>query len=142
MNRKNFLKTLGGGAAFALTAACLGGCATENIAPDTPGAVAGAIDFTLDLTTASNARLSNNGGYVIVNNQVVVAKTTNGEYVAATRTCSHDPRKEVILRNGEWYCTAHGARFRLNGQGLNGNGRNGLTIYNTELTGNMLRVFA
>ncbi|OEK00889.1 hypothetical protein BFP97_04910 [Roseivirga sp. 4D4] len=141
MNRKDFLKKLGGGAAFALTATCLGGCAVENINPDQPGNNA-AIDFTLDLNAAGNSNLSNNGGYVIVNNQVVVARTTGGEYVAATRTCSHDPRKEVILRNGEWYCTAHGARFRLDGAGLNGNGRNGLTIYNTQLDGNMLRVFA
>ncbi|MBO3697188.1 Rieske 2Fe-2S domain-containing protein [Roseivirga sp. E12] len=141
MKRKDFLKKLGGGAAFALTATCLGGCAVENINPDQPG-TSTAIDFTLDLNAAVNSNLSNNGGYVIVNNQVVVARATTGEYVAATRTCSHDPRKEVILRNGEWYCTAHGARFRLDGAGLNGNGRNGLTIYNTELNGNMLRVFA
>lgn len=141
MNRKDFLMKLGGGAAFALTATCLGGCAVENINPDQPGNTA-TIDFTLDLNAAVNSNLSNNGGYVIVNNQVVVARTTGGEYVAATRTCSHDPRKEVIMRNGEWYCTAHGARFRLDGTGLNGNGRNGLTIYNTQLDGNMLRVFA
>jgi len=141
MNRKHFLKKLSGGAAFALTATCLGGCAVENIAPDQPNITA-ATDFSLDLNAAVNSNLSNNGGYVIVNNQVVVARTTTGEYVAATRTCSHDPRKEVIMRNGEWYCTAHGARFRLDGVGLNGNGRNGLTIYNTQLTGNILRVFA
>jgi len=141
MNRKDFLMKLSGGAAFALTATCLGGCAVENINPDQPGNTA-TIDFTLDLNAAVNSNLSNNGGYVIVNNQVVVARTTGGEYVAATRTCSHDPRKEVIMRNGEWYCTAHGARFRLDGTGLNGNGRNGLTIYNTQLDGNMLRVFA
>ena len=141
MNRKHFLKKLSGGAVFALTATCLGGCAVENIAPDQPNITA-ATDFSLDLNAAVNSNLSNNGGYVIVNNQVVVARTTTGEYVAATRTCSHDPRKEVIMRNGEWYCTAHGARFRLDGVGLNGNGRNGLTIYNTQLTGNILRVFA
>lgn len=141
MKRKDFLKKIGGGAAFALTATCLGGCAVENINPDQPG-TSTAIDFTLDLNAAVNSNLSNNGGYVIVNNQVVVARANSGEYVAATRTCSHDPRKEVILRNGEWYCTAHGARFRLDGAGLNGNGRNGLTIYSTQLDGNMLRVFA
>ncbi len=141
MKRNEFLKKLGGGAAFALTAACLGGCATENISPDQPNNNA-QIDFTLDLNDSKNAGLANNGGYVIVNNQVVVAKTTTGEYVAATRTCSHEPRKEVILRNGEWYCTAHGARFRIDGTGLNSNGRNGLTIYKTQLTGSMLRVYA
>lgn len=126
------------GAAFALTATCLGGCAAENVTPD----VNGTVDFTLDLTDAANANLSNNGGYVVVDNAVVVGRANDGGYVAATRTCSHEPRKEVRLRNDEWYCTAHGARFGLNGGGLNGNGRNGLKIYKTELNGNMLRVFS
>ncbi|GAB5525162.1 MAG: hypothetical protein Roseis2KO_30340 [Roseivirga sp.] len=141
MERSEFLKKMGIGAAFALTATCLGGCAVENVAPDTPGAN-GTVDFTLDLTEASNANLANNGGYVIVNNSVVVGRANDGSYVAATRTCSHEPRKEMRLRNDEWYCTAHGARFSLNGGGLNSNGRNGLKVYNTELNGNMLRVFA
>lgn len=138
MNRNDFLKKLGGGAAFALTAACLGSCAVENVAPEQ----AADANFTLDLNDAANAPLQSNGGFVVVNNQVVVARTNDGNYVAATRTCSHEPRKQMVLRNGEWYCTAHGARFNLSGTGLNNNGRNGLTVYNTELNGNMLRVFA
>ncbi len=143
MNRNDFLKKVGAGAAFALTATCLGGCAVENIAPDSPIAASnGAVDFTLDLSTSGNAALANNGGYVIVNNNVVVGKANDGTYVAATRTCSHDPRKQVRLRNNEWYCTAHGAKFGLDGRGKNSLGANGLTIYQTELTGNMLRVFA
>lgn len=141
MERSEFLKKIGLGAAFALTVSCLGGCAVENVAPDTPG-TNGVVDFTLDLTNATNGNLANNGGYVVVNNSVVVGRANDGSYVAATRTCSHEPRKEVRLKNGEWYCTAHGARFNLNGGGLNGNGRNGLKIYNTQLEGNMLRVFA
>jgi nitrite reductase/ring-hydroxylating ferredoxin subunit len=139
MNRNDFLKKIGAGAAFALTASCLGGCAVENIGPDVPAAP---VDFTLDLTSPSNASLANNGGYVIVNGKVVVGKANDGSYVAATRKCSHKPRNEVIMRNNEWYCTAHGAKFTLGGQGLNGNGSNGLTIYKTELIGNMLSVFS
>ena len=144
MERSEFLKKMGVGAAFALTATCLGGCAVENVTPDVgPEATAGGgIDFTLDLNDAANANLSSNGGYVVVNNSVVVARANNGEYVAATRTCSHEPRKAMRLRNNEWYCGVHGARFGLDGRGLNGNGRNGLRIYNTQLNGTMLRVFA
>lgn len=145
MNREQFLKRLGAGAAFALTAACLGGCAVENLAPEgsTNATNTGAgIDFTLNLNDSANAALGNPGGYVIVNGSVVVGKATDGTYVAATRRCSHEPRNEVGLRNNEWYCTAHGARFNLDGRGLNSNGSNGLTIYKTELNNNILRVFA
>ena len=137
MNRKEFLSKLSVGAAFALTAGCLGACTKDNgsIAPN------GLIDITLDLNTSTNSNLQINGGYII-NNRVVVAKDNAGNYIAATQRCSHEGRNEVVLRNNEWYCTAHGARFDLQGGGLNSDGSKGLTIYQTELNGTMLRVFS
>lgn len=139
MNRSEFLKQLGAGAAFALTATCLGGCATDNVTPDQS---AQDVDFTLDLTETSNANLLQDGGYIVVNNQVVVGRTTSGSYVAATRLCSHEARKLIRLRNDEWYCTEHGARFSLSGSGLNSDARNGLTIYNVNQDGDFLHVYA
>lgn len=137
MNRKEFLSTLGLGAAFALTTSCLGSCKKETTTPSAP------VDFTIDLTATANAALLVNGGY-IVKNQVVVAKTTAGNYVAATQICSHEGKTQVYYNavNNEWNCSAHGARFSLTGTGLNGNGSGGLTIYNTQLTGNTLRIFS
>lgn len=138
MNRKEFLSKLGMGAAFALTATCLGGCTKDNslTAFDLQN-----VDFTLDLSDPANSALLENGGYVI-RNRVVVARNMSGELVAATQVCSHESKVKVIYRNNEWYCTEHGARFALDGQGLNKNGSRGLTVYKTELNGNLLRVFA
>ena len=137
MDRKQFLNTLGLGAAFALTASCLGSCKKATTTPS------GSVDFTLDLTQAANAALANNGGYIITNN-CVVAKTVAGIFVAATVICSHEGRTQVTYdgTNNQWYCTAHGAKFSLTGGGLNGNGSNGLTIYKTQLTGNLLRIYS
>lgn len=137
MTRKEFIGTLGLGAAFALTATCLNSCSTSN--NGTPSSV----DFTIDLSDPTNAGLATNGGYV-VRNSVVIARTTAGALVAATVICSHEGQRQVIYdksANG-YYCTAHGARFDLNGKGLNGNGSGGLTIYKTTLTGNSLRVYS
>ncbi len=136
MTRNEFLSTLGAGALFALSSTCLGGCKKDETT--TPGE---SIDFTLDLTEPSNAALQNNGGYVI-KNKVVVARNTDGEYVAATLICSHEQENEIIMKNNEWFCTAHDARFDLDGSGLNEKGEKGLTIYNTELTGDILQVFS
>lgn len=136
MKRKEFLSTLGLGAAFALTATCLGGCYKDG--GITPVADA---DFTLNLTDSSNQNLLQNGGYII-KDRVVVARNDNGEFVAATQTCSHEPRNKVIFKNDEWFCTEHDARFSQSGAGLNDKGSRGLTIYQTELTGDMLRVFS
>jgi cytochrome b6-f complex iron-sulfur subunit len=135
MERRDFLEQLGIGAAFVLTTACLGSCKKD--AAVTPA------DFTLDLTTAANANLKTNGGYV-VSNGIVVAKTTAGEYVAATVTCSHEQKTQVTYdkTKNEWLCTAHQARFDLTGKGLNSEGNKGLAIYKTTLTGTNLRVFS
>ena len=132
MERRKFLESIGIGAAFVLTASCLQSCTKET---------ATAVDFTLDLSATANAALTTNGGY-IVNSGVVIARDNNGNYVAATQTCTHQGQKQVTLRNNEWYCTAHGARFSLNGAGLNSEGSNGLTIYKTALSGTTLRIYS
>lgn len=134
MHRRKFIEQLGLGAAFVLTASCFGSC------KKTPTAAQN-VDFTLDLTDAANAAILVNGGYLI-KNDVVVAKNNAGEYVAATVICSHEGQKQVTLKSNEWYCTAHGARYNLNGTGLNANGNKGLKTYNTSVTGNILRVFS
>ncbi|MCP9235913.1 Rieske 2Fe-2S domain-containing protein [Lewinella sp. JB7] len=139
MNRKDFLNNLGIGAAFALTVTCLGSCSKEDKAfvPTSPTGV----DFTLDLDATENAPLATNGGYV-VRNAIVVARTLDGNYVAATQQCSHEGNFAIQLRNDEWYCTVHGARFTLAGGGLNQFGSNGLTTYKTAVSGTELRVFS
>jgi len=137
MTRKEFIGTLGLGAAFALTATCLNSCTKDSTTP------ASGVDFTIDLSDPTNVGLGTNGGYV-VRNSVVIARTTAGALVAATVICSHEGQRQVIYdksANG-YYCNAHGARFDLNGKGLNGNGSGGLTIYKTTLTGNSLRIYS
>ena len=67
----------------------------------------------------------------------------DGEYVAATQVCSHENKSKIILKDDEWFCTAHDARFDLSGDGLNDLGKNGLTTYNVEeIDTNTLRVFS
>jgi cytochrome b6-f complex iron-sulfur subunit len=136
MERRDFLEQLGIGAAFVLTTACLGSCKNDSVTP----AIA---DFTLDLTAAANANLKTNGGYVI-SNGIVVAKTTAGDYVAATVTCSHEQKTQVVYDKAanQWHCTAHDARFDMTGKGVNSTGSKGLTIYKTALTGSNLRIFS
>jgi len=135
MTRKEFMAKLGLGATFALTATCLGGCSSDNAGVESD------VDFTLDLNDAANADIMQVGGYVFQGN-VVVAMNMEGNYVAASKICSHEQLTQVIFQNNIWYCTAHAAEFSQTGEGLNANGSDGLAIYNTELSGNMLRVFS
>jgi cytochrome b6-f complex iron-sulfur subunit len=136
MTRKEFLNSLGLGAAFVLTTNCLNSCTKDSNTADS-------VDFTIDLSDASNASLATNGSYVVRNN-TVIARTNDGNLVAATLICSHEGEKKVTYNKAtnEYLCTAHNARFDLQGAGLNSNGNKGLTIYQTSLTGTILRIFS
>jgi cytochrome b6-f complex iron-sulfur subunit len=141
MERRQFLESLGIGAAFVLTATCLQSCKNDNDGGVTP--TTGAIDFTLNIDDAANSALKTNGGYVI-SNGVVVAKDKDGKFVAVTQTCSHQGYKQVQFdgAKNEFNCSVHGARFSTTGAGLNSVASSGLTVYKTALTGSSLRVFA
>lgn len=94
----------------------------------------------IDLTSATYAKLKTVGGYLVISN-IVVALSKANTYVAATVTCSHEPKKRIIYSNNEWYCTDHGARFSLTGTGLNANGSKGLTVYKVATDGKTLVVY-
>ena len=146
MERKKFLRTLGAGAAFAITFPCLGSCSKasevegEIVTPPTN------IDFTIDLTSSEAAKLANNGGFIL-KNLVVVVKNLEGEFVAATQICSHEKYDQVRFVNqdgGIFYCDVHGSRFSQTGTPLNeipNSTSKALKIYNTSLEGSILRVF-
>jgi cytochrome b6-f complex iron-sulfur subunit len=137
MERRDFLTKIGMGAAAVLTIGCFNACSKDD-SPATD------VDFTVDLSNPANAALQTNGGFVITND-IVVAKTIDGDFAAATVICSHAQNRRVRYESGanEWQCDVHGARFRLDGTGLNSTGSRGLRTYQTELLDpNTLRVFS
>ena len=131
ISRLSFLKQLGFGGS-ALMAVYMSSCVNESVNPSIGG-------NTLDLNQSSNSSLLNVGGYVITGN-IVVANLGGGKYAAVTKVCSHEGQQRVIYQNGEFYCTAHGARFDANGNGLNANGSKGLTTYAVSLNCSVLTI--
>lgn len=97
--------------------------------------------LTIDLSSSSAANLKTVGGY-ITQSGIVVAQASAGVYVAATQTCSHEPKKRVIFNVNEYYCTDHGARFTLTGVGKNSFGSKGLTVYKTATDGKTLVIYS
>ena len=143
LSRHEFLRKLGlsGAALMAVyfSSSVLTSCKNESDLTPTGSGLA--VDFTLNLDEAANADLKNNGGFVVVN-EVVIARTNEGTYAAVTVVCSHAGLKQVIYSTDRFLCTAHGALYDNTGKGLNLTGSNGLTLYQTTLTGNQLRVFS
>lgn len=145
MERKEFLRSLGAGAAFALIFPCAQGCSKDevdgNIVEEPTG-----VDFTIDLTSQEAQALASNGGFIL-KNLVVIAKNLEGEYIAASQVCSHESYDQVRFVNqngGIFYCDVHGSRFEQDGTPLNqvdSNPAKPIKVYNTELDGSILRVF-
>ncbi|MDO6493023.1 MULTISPECIES: QcrA and Rieske domain-containing protein [unclassified Cellulophaga] len=147
MERKQFLRTLGAGAAFALTFPCLGGCSSDSDSEEgDKKEVPTNVDFTIDLESSEASNLQNNGGFIL-KNDVVVVKNLEGEFVAATQICSHENYDQVRFADvdgGIFYCDVHGSRFSQTGEPLNqvdSKAAKPLKVYQITLTGTMLRVF-
>ena len=136
MNRKEFMSKLGVGAAFVLTTPCIIGCSKDEDSTETTE-----VDFMVDLNEYEVLRSP--GSFIITNN-VVVANNIDGEYIAATITCSHENLNQIQYNRfmDGWECTAHGARYTQEGEGLNANGAGGLTTYNVMKEGDTLRIFS
>jgi len=145
MERKQFLRSLGAGAAFALIFPCTQGCSNDEL----PGIIKEeptGVDFTVDLNASEASNLSNNGGFIL-KNDVVVVRNLEGDLIAASQICSHqgyDQVRFVSDDGGIFYCDVHGSRFEQNGMPLNQIGNTtakALKVYQTSLEGSILRVF-
>ncbi len=150
MERKEFLQSLGAGAAFALLFPCVAGCSNDSEDLET-FPVSEGVDFTIDLTSSDAAPLANNGGFIAVKSSVdltyldiVVARNLEGELVAASKICSHQQTEEVRFiteEGGIFFCSTHGSRFSQDGTPINTITNNPLKVFNTELNGDILRIF-
>ena len=140
MERKTFLRSLGAGAAFALTFPCLQGCSKDSGGGEE---VPTGVDFTIDLSGPDGADLASNGDFII-RNEVVVARNLQGNFVAASRICSHQQNAGVTFvdeQGGIFECYVHGSQFSQDGAPLNGITQNPLKVFRTSLNGDLLRIY-
>jgi nitrite reductase/ring-hydroxylating ferredoxin subunit len=101
------------------------------------------IDFTVDLNSQEGSGLQNNGDFIL-KNDVVVVKNLEGVFVAVSQICSHQQTDQVRFledNGGIFRCSTHGSEFDQNGNPLNTVTSNPLKTFNTEVNGNILRVF-
>lgn len=135
MNRKTFISQVGLGAAALLVPACLGGLQGCKKASDPPTDV----NFSLDV---SSGDLSQNGGFVIQDG-VLVARSVYGTYIAVAAGCTHEGVElQYKADKNVFHCSRHGSEFDMTGNNIHGPAKKDLMEYNTELNGNILRVFS
>jgi cytochrome b6-f complex iron-sulfur subunit len=137
MNREKFLKQLGITAWLACTGSVLLNCSQDDPAPGTSD-----VDFVLDLTASQNAALNTVGGS-LSSNGIIIARLSSTEFVALSRACTHQGTAvNYRASQNDFLCPNHGSRFATTGSVLQGPARTALRKYNTELTGNNLRIFS
>ncbi|WP_158973829.1 Rieske 2Fe-2S domain-containing protein [Cellulophaga sp. L1A9] len=166
MERKAFLKTLGAGAAFALTFSCLHGCSSDSESEEQVSEEEGevpigvdpeeeeptSVDITVDLNASTSSNLQSNGGFIFVKSKekftetdIIIVRNLEGELVAASKYCSHENNPNISFvsdNDGIYECDVHGSRFAQDGTPLNSITSNPLKVYQTEvLADDMLRIF-
>ena len=145
MERKDFFSTLGISAGMIFLAPMMSSCSKSmNDTTTTPGGGNnGTVDFTLDLTSPTYAPLNTNGGSVVKDN-VIIARTSAGVYVALTSICTHQQYNPISFESAanRFHCPNHGSNFSTDGTVINGPAINALKKYNTQLTGTNLRVYS
>jgi len=138
MDRKDFLVTVGKGAAFAGLVYCIG-CSPKNT--DVPTAPSG-VDMTLDLTLHANQPLNTIGGSVVTSG-IIIGRVSQTSFVAVSSACTHQGTTvEFELPQNQFFCPNHGSTFALNGSVTNGPAAKQLTKYNTSLEGTNLRIYS
>ncbi len=143
MERKQFFSALGISAGMLFMAPVVSSCSKDiTDGTTTPGGTTGGVDFTLDLSSSTYSVLNNNGGSVIKDN-IIIARTSSGNIVALAAACTHQGSiVSFESASSRFHCPNHGSNFGIDGSVLNGPALTALKKYNTQLTGNNLRVYA
>lgn len=136
MERKDFLKKTMALCGLALIpAAGIESCSKQSFSGPSN------VNFTLDLTSASNATLNTVGGYIVING-VIVIRYSITVFDALSATCTHqgcalgyDGSSLKIL------CPCHGGMYDPStGNVLSGPPPAALTRYNVTKNGNVLTI--
>jgi len=143
MNRKEFLTKLSISALPVLVGISpyLQSCKKEDEAAcNQPTS---AVDFTIDLNDDTYNALKNNGGFVY-KDAVIIARTSSGNFIAVSQTCTHTGCTVKFDASNNFPCPCHGSKFDSNGNVIIGPAECPLRKYTTSLNlnGNLLRVFS
>ncbi len=132
ITRKEFIEQVGVGAAALMFASCLGSCKKKS----TTNPSTATVNFTVSIASGP---LATNGGFLIQNG-VIVARTTSGTFVAVSSTCTHQGGTLGFSSSNTFVCPVHGATFDTSGNVISGPAPTALQKYTTVLTGSSLQV--
>jgi cytochrome b6-f complex iron-sulfur subunit len=145
MNRKEFIKTMGLGAGAFVFVTCMGACSSSDSDdptpnnPNNPGT--GKVDFSFDVTSDTNLQTN---GWTIRNGAIIAKSGTT--YLAFQSQCTHQGNPLTYDASSNTFpCSQqtpeHGSVFDSSGNKIAGPAERSLKKYNTQINGNILRVY-
>jgi len=116
LTRTDFMRIVGTSIGLIAFTNCISACGKDGGDP----APAATVDFTINWANSPYSNLKTKGGYVVEQN-VIIAQTLSGEFIAVSSICTHD-RNALVFQgaNNRFYCPAHMSMFSTAGAVLNG----------------------
>lgn len=147
IDRKDFMKQVGLGFGAIMLMNCLQSCGESEI-PDpmlNPGN-GDKVDFTLNLDATGNTALNQNGGFLVIKSEgVIAARKLDGSFVAVSSACTHQGTTIDLYRKetDDFVCPNHGSVFSSTGAVKEDPATTALKKFNTSYTAtsNTLRIF-
>ena len=131
VSRPSFLRSVGIGLTTLLFMHLAFGCSGQSGADTTLVPVRG-INLTLNLADKANENLAVKGGYVVTND-IIIAQTKNGNFVAVSVNCTFDKTKLVFrAADNQFYCPLDLSRFDTTGKVVSGPATLPLTTYKID----------
>lgn len=138
MNRRELIGRVLAGSTFFVLPSVLISC-VKNSSSDIGGVITpGTIE--LELSSPSNSVLNNTGGWLIVQN-IIVINTGGGNYYALSSICTHQGcTVEYNKGTGKIQCPCHGSVYSISGSVLNGPAPLPLQSFPISLAGDILTI--
>lgn len=138
MNRRTFIKTSSAlcGLTLAGVAALNESCSKSGVSTSPQGPT---VNFSLDLSQATNSFLNQNGGSVYSNG--VIVANINGTFVALAQACTHMGCSINYNQSGtNFVCPCHNGIYSTNGSVVSGPPPAPLKKYTISKNGTILTI--
>jgi cytochrome b6-f complex iron-sulfur subunit len=141
MNRRDVIqRVLLGGAVLIVAPSVLDSCSKDPSTNPGGGGPGPGNNIELDLTQAANSALNNAGGWIIVQN-IIIINTGGGNFSALSSICTHQGCTVGFNPGtGNIQCPCHGSVYTTAGTVVSGPAPRALTSYTALLAGNTLTV--
>ena len=154
VTRKDFLKTAGSTALFAVLGVGFYGCSTStdsmNGNGDTPPANSddaisisdGGNTITIDLSSSSVSELNEQGGWLLVRDANTLVVNVDGQTIRAfTSVCTHQGcSTNWVFSDSLFECTCHGSRFNTSGQVARGPANSDLEEFSVSRDNDLITI--